>query len=140
MGSAAQMHVFLGDKIERLKLTTNLTDEGAGEVARVLRREQDKTLAASCAPDGTPWAPRETPRKGGGVDVLTNARSAVKVGAIGSTIIIRLVGREYVLHHLGFARGRVRRQIIPRGQLPAKWRKAVGQVLSDKFVATWGRS
>ena len=77
-------------KIERLKLTTNLTDEGAGEVARVLRREQDKTLAASCAPDGTPWAPRETPRKGGGVDVLTNARSAVKVGAIGSTVLFAL--------------------------------------------------
>lgn len=138
MGSAAQMHVFLGDKIERLKLTTNLTDEGAGEVAKLFRRELDKTLAAQSAPDGTPWEPRKS---GSGDDaLLKNARAAVKIGAIGSTIIIRLTGRPYVLHHLGFSRGRVRRQIIPRGRLPEKWRALVGKTLSDKFVATWGRS
>lgn len=105
----------LDRKIAQLARLQDLPREASREVAKEIERELNRTLGAGQAPDGSPWPPR----KDTGGRPLQRARDRVRVGVVGSTIIVRLKDRATVLHHFGRGRGRVRREVIPSGnELP----------------------
>jgi len=100
------------------------------ECTEAVRRESLATARAGTTPEGVPWAPR----KDGSGAVLVNAADAVKVGLIGRTIWIRLLGIE-ARHHRGRVKGKTKRQIIPVGHIPPNIARAMGDVLTRRFEA-----
>lgn len=116
----------IGRQLGKLRLLTKLPEAGAEKAAKAIERELNRTLRAGQAPDGTPWAPK----KDGGKP-LKSAPEKVAVGAIGSTIIVRLKGRPTVLHHLGYARGGTKREVIPTGTLPPAMSKAIDKAIRE---------
>lgn len=113
-------------KLGQLRLLTGLTEAGAEKAAKSVERELNRTLRAGQAPDGTPWKPKQD-----GGKPLKSAPEKVAVGAIGSTIIVRLKGRPTVLHHFGYARGGIKREVIPTGQLPPAMSKAIDKAIRE---------
>ena len=106
-----------------------MPDAAVKEIAKVVEKDLNRTLAAGQAPDGTPWKLR----KDGGKP-LQNARNAIAVGAVGNTIIIRLRGRSNVLHHFGYARGGIERQIIPT-EITAEMRRIINKAIEKVALA-----
>ena len=127
---ASTTALFQIDKmIGQLRLLTKLPEAAAEKAAEAIEREVNRTISAGQAPDGTPWRLR----KDGGKP-LQNAASKVAVGAIGSTIIVRLKDRATVLHHFGYARGGVRRQVIPE-EIHPRMRVAIERAILDAAKA-----
>ena len=116
----------LDKMIGRLDLLIDMPGECVGEVAKVVEAELSKTLAAGEAPDGTRWAPR----KEDGKRALKDARSKVRVGAVGNVVIVRMTDRPTVLHHFGNGRGRVQRQVIPIDSVPPRMEAAINKVIA----------
>ena len=112
-------------KLGQLRLLTGLTEAGAEKAAKAVEREINRTLKAGQAPDGTPWKPKQD-----GGKPLKRAAEKVNVGAIGSTIIVRLKDRPTVLHHFGYARGKVKREVIPT-ELPPAMSKAIDKAIRE---------
>lgn len=106
-----------------------LPERAAPDIAVAIKAEIERTIAAGTAPDGTPWAPR---KKDGGAP-LRKASSALYAGAIGRVIYVRVLGTE-ARHHIGTARGGVRRQIIPTSvTLTPAIKTAIGDTLKRHF-------
>ncbi len=118
---------MLQQHIERLRSLPKLVEESAPAVAVAIERELGAQIARAETPAGEPWKPTAS-----GSAPLRGAARALRVGAIGSTIIIRITG-HHALHHMGIAKGRVKREIIPSKDLPAPMAKAIGDVLRDAF-------
>ena len=116
----------LDKMIGRLDLLIDMPGECVGEVAKVVEAELSKTLAAGEAPDGTRWAPR----KEDGKRALKDARSKVRVGAVGNVVIVRMTDRPAVLHHYGNGRGCAQRQVIPIDSVPPRMEAAINKVIA----------
>ena len=130
MGSIDAAILTLDRKIGQLRLMVDAPEEIVAAVAKTVERTINAQLSAGRAPDGSPWPTRQD----GSGKVLQGARDHVRVGSIGKTIIVRLVGREHVLHHFGYARGGVKPQIIPEGNgLPPMLRDAIEKAIAREY-------
>lgn len=130
MGSVGAALVMLDRKIGQLRLIVDAHEDIVAEVAKAVERDLNEQLRSGRDPSGQPWVPRQD----GSGKVLTGAREHVRVGSIGKTIIVRLVGREHVLHHFGYAKGGVKRQIIPEGSaLPPRMADAVEKAIAKAY-------
>lgn len=107
----------------------NLTRDAASDVADAVRAELRRTIAAGTTPDGKPWQPTLD-----GERPLRHAADALHVGAVDSTIYVRLAGPE-ARHHLGRARGGKVRQVIPVDKVPDRMGEAIRAVLVKRFDA-----
>ena len=113
--------------IDRLNTLGDLPTEVAKEVAPVLDAEIRKNIAAGVDPEGKPWQLTKDGKK-----PLTNAGAALTVRAISSVVQAKLEG-HVALHHIGSARGNVRRQILPSSRLPQPMTAAVKTVAVRRF-------
>jgi hypothetical protein len=117
----------LDDMIDRLRSLPELGKRAAPDVADVLRKSILETIRAGTDAEGVAWKPR----KEDGGRPLVDAASAVKVAATGTRIFARVGGPESK-HHLGRAKGGVRRGIIPT-RLTPELTERVREVLERHF-------
>lgn len=120
----------LNEQIRRLRSLEGMVERAAPGIARAVRDDITSHVASGEAPDGAKWKP-----KADGSAPLKNAASAVRAEARG-TVIVTSVEGHHALHHLGRARGGVRRQIIPTRGIPDPMVRAIGAALSTEFSAT----
>jgi len=113
--------------IDQVNSLGELPSEVAKDIAPVLDSEIKKNIAAGVDPAGKPW-----PLTKEGKKPLTNAGAALTVKAISSVVQAKLEG-HVALHHLGAAKGNVRRQILPSSGLPQPMTAAVKRVAVDRF-------
>lgn len=97
------------------------------KVAKALDTELRAQIDAGQAPDGTPWPPTEK-----GERALKNAGAALTVEAHGTVILAKLTGPT-ALHHMGHARGGVRRQVLPDSKMPDRLTAALERVSTDEL-------
>lgn len=116
--------------IARIRAIPGLAMRAAPAVAAQTRVEISRTIAAGTTPDGVPWAKTKK-----GEEPLRNAASGLRVSAQGSVVVTSIEG-HLALHHLGVAKGRVKRQIIPSKTIPNPVTKAIETVLAGEFRAT----
>ena len=122
----------LTSEIARLDRLTELPQVVMPRLARAIEAQIHANISAGRAPDGRAW-----PKTKEGEAALTNAAKAVTVSASGNTIIVRVAGVE-ARHDLGRIRGRVQRQIIPHGSLPAPMAAAIKRVVDEEFARMTG--
>jgi|GEM_PF-1874951 len=115
--------------IDKVNTLGALPSEIAKDVAPVLDAEIRKNISAGVDPEGKPWQLTKDGKK-----PLTNAGAALTVRAISSVVQAKLEG-HVALHHLGAARGNVRRQILPSSRLPQPMTEAVKAVSIKRFNA-----
>lgn len=115
--------------IEKLNQLGDLPTEVAKDVAPVLDAKIKANIAAGVDPGGKPWPLTKDGRK-----PLTNAGAALTVRAISSVVQAKLVG-HVALHHLGAAKGNIRRQILPSSGLPQPMTAAVKTIATKRFNA-----
>ncbi len=127
MANNATGFAALDAHIARLRSLPGIAGRAAPDVAESLLEVASEDIAAGKSPDGSQLQPTKE-----GAQPLRNAASALHVGAIGSTIIMRLTGPE-ARHHRGIARGGVIRQLIPTTKIPAQYAKAITEVLDEHF-------
>lgn len=101
--------------------------EALPEVARELKAVLTENIAAQRGPDGVPW-----PATKDGAPALAHAADALTVQVVGGTVLCTLTGPE-ARHHLGIARGRVKRQILPTKGIPGPVAEAIGRVVKTKI-------
>lgn len=104
----------------RLVADGALSDAAVADVATAVDKFVKGTIAAGTDSYGVPWQPKKD-----GTPFRFVKTSDVVTGSIGRTIITRIKTREAVLHHYGFARGGVKRPILPIGKLPPKLISAI---------------
>lgn len=109
-------------QIRRLERLPVAITEAAPEVADALHVELDAQIAAGTDPDGTPWQPTLAGKR-----PLQNASASLTVRAIGNVILAKLTGPT-ALHHMGQARGGVRRQVLPSSKMPSRITNAIRTV------------
>jgi hypothetical protein len=115
--------------LDVLKTIPEIARKSAPDVADVVRDYLKGTASAGTSPIGQPWLPR----KADGKRALADAADAIRVGAVGTSIVVILSGPE-ALHHRGGAKGGVRRQIIPTTALvPPKMARQISEVLTEAF-------
>lgn len=115
--------------IDRLNQLGDLPAEVAKDVAPALDAEIRKNISAGVDPEGKPWLPTKDGKK-----PLANAGAALSVKAISSVVQAKLVG-HVALHHLGAAKGNIRRQLLPNARLPQPMTAAVKAVAVKRFEA-----
>ena len=111
--------------IARVESLPRVLVSAAPEVAEVVEAELLRQISAGTDPEGRAWKARED-----GGRPLATAGKSLAVVAIGTRVFARLRG-HIARHHLGTARGRVERQILPGKELPKAMSKAVGEVLLE---------
>jgi hypothetical protein len=119
----AEAYAILEAQKQKLRGLKDLANDVAPAVADELRKELQTQIAEGKAPDGSEW-----PKTQDGRVPLRNAASALDVKAVGSVVVARLTGPT-ALHHLGFAAGGIRRQILPSRVLPQNLIAAISRVL-----------
>ena len=93
-------------------------------VAKAVETHLRATSAAGGTPSGEAWQPK---KDGGRALENASANIVVESKQVGAAGVVRAVVKgRYALHDLGFARGGVRRQILP---------DEVNEELSGKIVA-----
>jgi hypothetical protein len=117
----------LNAQIRRLQDLDGAGERYAPEVADVLHQELDAQIAAGVGPDGTPW-----PKTQAGSRALLNASAALETKALGNVVLAILRGPT-ALHNNGFARGGIRRQILPSARLPGKITDAIRTVVTRRL-------
>lgn len=118
--------------IDRVRRVPELVREAAPEVAAEVERELVANIAAGRAPDGTAWEPT---KEGG--RPLANAAKALSVRAVGSVVLMTVSGPE-AKHHLGLARGKVKRRIILTRGIPSPMASAMRKVFARRFARLMG--
>src|SRR5690242_21841644 len=111
----------LNAMIRKLRALPRVVEDALPEAAKELEKVIAGNVAAQRGPDGKPWQKAKD-----GAPVLLEAMKNVTVRAIGRVLLARVVGPE-ARHHLGIARGRVKREIIPTKQAPAPMNEAWGR-------------
>lgn len=129
---AADGHAALDAQIRRLRELENLVPDAAPAVANTLDKEIRHQIARGVGPDGQRWKPTKK-----GERPLQNAAKALTVRPVGNVVLATLEGPE-ALHHLGRARGGVRREILPTGKIPEPMTKAITKVIEERFTKTMG--
>ncbi len=97
------------------------------EVAFAVGAVLKENIAAQRGPDGVPW-----PATQDGKPALVNAGAALTAQAVGGIVLVTLTGPE-ARHHLGIAKGRVKRQILPTKGIPGPVAEAIGRVVAAKL-------
>lgn len=116
--------------IASIRKIPELGRTAAPDVARVVRAELERTIAAGTTPNGEQWKPTKE-----GARPLQNAANALHVAAVGSTVYVLLTGPE-ARHHLGRARGGIAREILPTSRkLPPPMAAAINDELTKHFRA-----
>lgn len=100
-----------------------IAKEGAKELDAIIRAN----ILKGQAPDGTAWSPTKS-----GEPALRGAGKALSTTAQGTVIVASLEGPE-ALHHLGFAKGGVKRQILPTRALPGAMVQAL-KAVADRVL------
>lgn len=118
----------LDDIINRLRALPRIVEEVAPELARELHEVIASNIARQQGPDGTPWPPGKEHD-----DVLVNAAKNLDVRAVRNVIVATLRGPE-ARHHLGIARGRVRRPILPTKKIPEAFIEAAERSIKRKIA------
>jgi hypothetical protein len=126
------VHAELANMIERVRSVDGLARKAAPRVARVVEAELRRTTAAHATPSGERWPLRQD----GGLP-LERAMASIGVGAVGTTIYVRLTGPT-ARHHKGTAAGKIRRQVIPDTRvipapMAAEIRRVLDEVWSEAF-------
>jgi hypothetical protein len=93
--------------IRRLRTTAEVARRAAPRVAKVLHKKTAESIAAGKSPDGQLFEPTKAGRV-----PLRNAVRAITSRAIGTVVLMRVRG-HHSLHHMGKARGGVRRPLLP---------------------------
>lgn len=119
----------LDDWILKLRGLGDLTKEIAPDVAAEFRSQLEAQIAAGTDSNGTQWQLTKD-----GKQPLRNAAKALRVSSQGSVVTAQLTGPE-ALHHLGKAKGHVRRQILPSKRLPKKLIEAIKAVVAKRMKA-----
>lgn len=83
-------------------------DELPRELGRVVERHVLDAVRAGRSPDGEPW-----PRREDGARALEDAAEGIRVDVSRSAVTVSITKRHLELHHLGRARGGVRRPLLP---------------------------
>lgn len=120
----------LDEHIARVRKLPHMVEQAAAEVAREIRDETERQIAAGLDPEGRPLQPTQE-----GQRPLATAR--VMVGAVGTRIFLRLQG-HLARHHLGRAKGGIVRQLIPVDRLPPRYAAAIQRTFSKRFAAIMG--
>jgi hypothetical protein len=118
----------LDSKIAMLAIVGNLPDTCVPAVAVAIDLETKRTITASTTPYGVAWKPKKDGKAFSFVktsDVITDH--------IGRTIFTRIKIRHVVLHHLGYAKGEIERQVIPSGRIPATMSAAIKRAVVREF-------
>jgi hypothetical protein len=121
----ADDYAALDAHIARIRALPELARRAAPEVAAAVKDDLQRQVAAGVDPDGRPWERTEDGRT-----PLVGAE--VFVGAVGSSVILRLRG-HIARHHLGRARGGKTRRIIPTAGIPPRLATVITKVLSQQF-------
>lgn len=122
----------LAPMIAKLRALGTMLPDAAPEIAQAVERELGAQVASGLGPDGTPLRPTKDGRQ-----PLVNAARAIRVRAIGTVIVTKVEG-HHALHHLGRARGGVRRPLIPTEGTPAPVARAIKKTLDARFAQTTG--
>lgn len=122
------------DQIRRLRALAGFGAASAKAVARAVKVEARKQIAAGLGPDGRPLQLTKDGRQ-----PLKNAGEVITVRAVGTTVIM-VVKNHHARHHLGFAKGKVVRQLIPTDKLPDTMTKAITKVVTGEFEQIMGDS
>lgn len=122
----------LDEHIARIQQLPGMVERMAPAVGKALEGELRQQIARGVGPDGKPWAPTKE-----GKVPLQKAAKALRVRAVGTTVLAVLEGPE-ALHHMGRARGGVRRPILPTTTIPDPVVKAIGEVATAEFNKTMG--
>jgi hypothetical protein len=128
------MTAAVAEMAERIRalpraLLYGATPECAEAVHAVLKR----TIKAGQSPEGVPWEPR----KKGTAPVLVDAADAVRVGAVGRKIVMRVMGVEGK-HHRGIVKGGTARRIILHEGITPPVAAAIRRVLDKVFHEVTG--
>lgn len=116
-------------KIQQLSnLERELDRELQRALSKALRAHVRRALRSNRTPDGDPIERR----KDGG-RALEGAERDVQVVVRGNRIEVRLTKRHLVLHHLGRARGGVKRELLPTEITPELQREI--EVAAARVVA-----
>jgi len=127
MGNNAQGFATLDEMIAACRRIPGLAKSAAPEVARAIDAKLREDLVAGRSPaTGESWAEK----KDGGRAYKAAAKALAYV-LVGTTIVFTLRAPE-VFGHFG-ARGRVRREMLPRGYLPFKLGDAIRKGLVPPF-------
>lgn len=116
-------------QIARLRELGNLRDKVVPQVVIAVTEETTQQVARAEAPSGRQWRlteDGETPLKG--------AAKGLTVTGVGSVILMEL-DELHSRHHLGAVKGKKQRRIIPTGDIPKPFLKAMEKVITDKFFA-----
>jgi hypothetical protein len=113
--------------IAKIQSMSQLAKRAAPDAAEAVREGILETIQAGTDPEGKAWAPR----KADGGRPLAGAAGAVKAGAVGTSILVRISGPE-ARHHLGRGRGGTVRGVIPTTLTP-RLAKRVRDVLVQHF-------
>jgi hypothetical protein len=114
--------------VAKIKAVGLIPTEVAPAVADALRDQLVANISAGVDPSGKPWELTKD-----GKVPLRNAAASLTVKAVGSVVLAKLTGPT-ALHHLGRARGHVRRQILPNGRLPQPMTAAIKVVIDKAFA------
>jgi hypothetical protein len=106
----------------------NLGKKAAPDVAKVMRRDIEGTIARGTTSEGHPWKHTQEGEK-----PLQHAADALRVAAIGDVIYTRIVGVE-ARHHKGHVKGGLKRTILPVKKVPPRMAALIQKVLSDAFL------
>jgi hypothetical protein len=128
----------IGGMIKSLQAMEGMAEKCMPEMAVAIQQELHRTIAAGTTPYGEPWQKTQAdPDRGvaGGETPLRHAAKAVTVNAVGKSIYILVDGPE-AKHHLGSARGKIKRRIIPsKKQIPQGMLQVMKQVLDRYFIS-----
>jgi len=113
----------LDDMIARLRALGRAARTAVPEIARECKSIVAENIRAQRGPDGEAW-----PRAKDGAPVLEGAADALSAQGVNGAALLTLSGPE-ARHHLGIARGRVQRRILPTKGIPAPMAEAIKRVL-----------
>lgn len=129
MANNAQGRAELDKQITRLNELGNLRTRSTPMVAEAAKQETKKTIEQAVSPSGLAWRKTKDGRT-----PLRNAAKNLSVKVIGSVVLMTLTGPE-ARHHLGAVKGKIQRRIIPTGELPAPFVKAIKRVVTGEFFS-----
>lgn len=99
---------MLEGKIKTLRSLEFVNEQASSEVAEIIRGELAKQVAEGRAPDGELWD-----RRADGKQALASAMDGIRMTSLKNVVTARITKRHLVLHHYGYARGNVKRPILP---------------------------
>lgn len=117
-------------QVARFRELARLPRASAPDAAAAVRADLLAHAARAETPDGKPW-----PETADGHPPLRNVASALRVEAVGASVVCSLEGR-HARHHHGRVRGGVRRQVLPTSRIPTSTAVAIRGVLVERFRRT----